>query len=381
MARGRESFFEGILRGYQTHEAMLRQKKLDELAAEDRQLTRKGIQLQQTALESQEADRERVRAAQEAVSKAGKIGIETQFVPGKTEGEMDQVFTVNGQQFKNRAAAEAALEGLNSPLAVAKRQYQAALDTGVGELADRYSRIYKEARDTTEQDFRQGFTTAMRTGGLQGVLDFYNKNVKDGRTLVAQRGPGGKVTVGEYVGGKLQGDPATYNSEKDFIAEQVQRFSASPESYLEAFYRDRQFGEGVRQFNEGMGLKRDELAAQKEYQQGQLGIGRMNASANQMQAGTAAAVAARPTVVQTVTPDGTGTNLGVVRFAPGSNKPEYSQVGVQAGVRTPPKPVDPLSQMIADKARGKMGGMGTGTAGIEINEEGLLRLDELMKGR
>lgn len=376
------SFLDGFAKGMQmVNQAVLmkegiadreaaRAYRQQDAARADRIEGRQGT-LTELQIEQARRDAENNKAMMEAeaeVKKAGKVAVTTSFLPGKKEGELDQMFEVGGQQFNNRADADAHAAGANTPVAVARRQYARAQELGVPQLAKQYGDLYTNARTSTEADFKQAFNEAMRNGGVEGVVQLYNSQVKDGRQLVAQRGPGGKLTVGTYVGGKLQGQPVTYGDEKEFLAEQVARYTASPDAYLDAFHKTRAFGESARQFDAQMDETTRSNKAREGTASAAVGVQRQGVELQGRALDKPVS-----TVIQTVNPTGTGTNLGVVQTHP-SGKSTYNSVGEQAGITRPPK-VDPLAEMLKGRNQPPAAG---GKAGFQLDENGLARLDQMM---
>lgn len=383
-------FAEGLMQGLQLVQGIYREKEDRAWRSEQRQFQRdeqkrlgaadaRAADLQQLQIDQARRNSERdqaLAAAEKEVQSAGRVSVATSFQPGKKEGEVEQVFAVGDQTFNNRAQAEAAAASMNTPLSIARRQYAKAQEIGIPALLKQYGDLYANARSTTEAEFKQAFGEAMRQGGVDGVVSLYNQQVKDGRTMVAQRQPDGKLVIGTYVGGKLQGAPMTYPDEKAFIAEQVARFQASPDAYLDYFQRGRAFDEGRRQFDTQMGLQERQLAEAARgntlaHQRGMAGVGVQREALN------------KPTVIPVLT-DGAdgGTNVGAAVVDTRGRTPTITSLTgtSQAGVRRTPKQVDPVAAAIAARMGAGNKATPAQTGGFSIDEAGLQRLDELMNG-
>ena len=380
MAR-RQSFFSGVLEGIQTGIQIRRQQQMDQQAQEERELRMRGLKRQDEEATARQSAVEQIR-------NAGKVSLLTEQTPGD-DGEMVERFSVGGQQLDNRAEAEVALRKANTPVAVARRQYEAAQASGVPELQMQFGNIYNNVRETALKDMQSGFREAMAKG-VDGVIEHYNKNVLDGRQLRRVPVEGG-FAVAEFVGGKMVGQPRVFRDqegmpgERQFIAAEVQRFHASPDAYLESYYKDRdfqagerrfqtQFDENRRQFDERMRAQQAEAAANERYRSAALGIQREGVGLQREQA-------ARGTNIPFVTPDG---KFGITEYVPGTrDKPgvlrqltpqgstsPYTE-GVPRGFKQPTP--DPFAGLGARPSQPNLV--------PEINEESLRRLDALINQR
>lgn len=373
---------EGIAERAQQKEWALEDRRRATLTG-DRQADLQTLQLEQARRDA--ARNEALAAAEKEVQTAGKVALQTEFMPGKKEGELEQVFIVGQQRFNNRADAQVALETANLPVQVARRQYQAAQATGIADVQQKYLGNYNAVRTATEAEFKQTFMDAARNGGVDGVLGVYNSNVKDGRQMVSQRRPDGKLVIGTYMGGKLQGEPVVYENDQQFMAEQVARYAASPDAYLDFFQKGETRREGIRQFDTKMRQDADQfdrrLTEETRQSTERNAIGRAQVGVGMAQVGVQRDALNKPTmqILPTVTPDGNTTfGAGIVRLdAKGGAKAEYLPLGTQPGMRNPPKP-DALGALLQGRA-GAPGAPGAPkAAGFPLDDNGLARLDALM---
>jgi hypothetical protein len=380
MAR-RQSFMSGVMEGIQAGIQFKRQQEQDRQARELHDMQVRGLKRSEdAAVESQ--------SAREAIRAAGKVGLVTEEIPG--DDGSTTVYRVGNQQFQSKAAANAELAKVNQPLAVARRQYEAAAASGIPELHNQYAAIYAGTRKQTEEDFRSDFRSAYSSGGVQGVLNLYNKQVQDGRQLMAKPVDGGFAVV-EYQGGKQVGQPRVFTSgpagtaEQQFIAQEAQKFLSSPEAYLESYHRDRAFATGVDQFNRKMGQdqsqfdatlrQRGQIAAQDQ-QVRMAGVGVQRESLNHQKSRDG-----RPQPMTFMGPDGQAV---VAEYAPATGPrqgsltyltPQGKPAPVAGAPRGFPQPkADPLADLL---------GQGAGGPGIEFDTspEATARFRELLQNR
>lgn len=390
------SFLDGFARGMQlaqqavmmregiedrrTQREYTREDRLRAQKAGERQATLQELQIEQAQIDARRA--QAAAAAETKIQAASKVTAVPMVVPGKKAGEMDTVYMVGNQRFANPELANQAAEAENTPLKIARRQYAAAQEVGIPDVARRYLDNYNATRTATEADFKQDFQTAMRDGGVDGVIQLYNGKVKDGRQLVAQRRPDGKFAVATYLGGKLQGDPMVYQDENQFLAEQVARYTATPDAYLDAYHKTEARREGARQFDASLGVQKDQLGETVRHNQAQEGIGRASVGVQQQGVNVQRDGLMQPKVqfFPTVTPEGnTSIGAGIVRpgkpavgKTPGTETTvEYKPVGTQTGSARPVKP-DPLAALLGQRGAPKQ-------PGIQMDDNGLMRLDAMLK--
>ncbi len=378
MARQQRSFFDGIADGYQMMEGVKRQKRQDELSRElhDRQIKQ---------LDRQDRRATLTEDAEKQIAAAGAVSVTPSVERGEDGSEVER-YKVGSQTFESRARADQEATRMNAPLAVARRQWETAQKLGVPELAERYGNIYGSTRKNVEDDFKYGIRDAMQRGGAQGVVEFYNSHVNDGRQLQLDRNDDGTISLSEMAGGKLTGKPRVFGSEKDFLANELARYTSSPEAYLEAYHRDRQFAEGVRARQADESFRDREFA----WRQGDAAQGR-----DIQRSGVAAQLAGvgvhreslyRPQYFTTQNADGT-TNFYSANTVPPKRAGEapravLSPMSAEPGAKPTPQPgtrggIKQPSAM--DLLMQQRKGAGAST-GIEVTPEALMRLDELMKG-
>lgn len=271
------SFVQGLLAGYQMESDRQRQKKLDEQDRAERAQRSELIGLQ---IGNARRDSERqatMQSADDQIRKSAVVGMQVYSQPGKKEGETEDVYKVGEQTFADRGEAEKQLKTLNTPLAVARRQYEAAASSGIPELAQRYRENHNTVQQQTQAELNNGAMEAVRSGPM-AVNKFFNERVLNGTTEQLTMTPDGKIVTAQYQGGKRVSEPMTYSSQEEYVASHLARFQSSPQQYLETFQRNQKMGEERRQFDAT-------LAQTQRYQDGQLGVGRMNAQASQASAG------------------------------------------------------------------------------------------------
>lgn len=278
MARGvGRGLAAGILRGYELGLARIRQEKADERADReqaqrerltDAQLGAATLQREQTQMQ---IDRERtIRDADAAVRSAGTVPVTETTRPGVKQGETETVWSVGGQTFASKAAADLEARRQNTPVAVAKRQYAAAVGQGVPEVVERYRNALVATRAESQADLRERAMEALRVGP-HALSQFYNETVLDGTTEQLSYTPDGRLQVATYRAGKRVGEPMVMSPD-DYKAYHLRQFAANPDSYLEAYDARRREGEQARRFDADLDWRRSHGQQQLAVQRAQVGV-------------------------------------------------------------------------------------------------------------
>lgn len=368
-------FARGLMRGYELETQRQRQEKLDKLAERQAEVQMGVARTQQVAAElnieearARSAREKTARAADERIQALGEVKAQEMVVPGKKEGETEQVWVVGDQQFGSKAAADMELRRQNSPVAVAKRQYAAAASAGIPELTERYRNNLTQARAAAQADLQEAAMEALRQGPA-GINKLYNESVLDGTTEQISYAPDGKIVMATYRAGKRLSDPVTMTPE-EYSSYHLARFKANPDSYLENYYRERTYKEGVRQFDAKMGIERE-----------QLGVQRLNAQANQTSAGAAATQAQtgqkRLGLETTMYEDGVKTRpiASTVNLDGSTNLIFNGPAGATRNVKVPGVPAGAVRAM-----QDNMGMGGAPAAGFQVPDDWVSRMQGLQPG-
>ncbi len=267
-------FADGFAKGLQAVQTIQRMQRDRENYEADRkweldnrEITRKQAQATAdlTALQTAEAQRRADEARQlaegrKAVQSAGRVDLVTEQVPGKREGEFELVYRVGDQTFAGRAQADLALKLANSPVQIARRQYQAAASTGIPQLVNEAGANLNTVRGEQRQQMQETLANAWSSGGLGAVVDVFNNQILNGEKWGVTQGADGRVTVAKYVGGKMVGTPSAYDSPQHFLTEQVALHTQDPTKLTDYFVGRLDASQKVAQHAEGVKLQREQLA-------------------------------------------------------------------------------------------------------------------------